>query len=112
MHAIALESANANKRPNRHNVGIQAPLLAFVHIQYGQCKYSAVICSNSVAMEKTLCRLWRLILSLSVFFYTAEAFWRMNCAVVQTSRVDPIVNPGALSQHVHSIVGGVSKSIS
>ncbi|KAJ9631628.1 hypothetical protein H2203_000027 [Taxawa tesnikishii (nom. ined.)] len=35
-----------------------------------------------------------------------DAFWRMNCDVVQTGRVDPIVNPGALAAHAHTIVGG------
>lgn len=39
----------------------------------------------------------------------ADAFWRMNCAVVQTGRIDPLVNPGAVSAHVHTIVGGSSK---
>ncbi|KAK4895020.1 hypothetical protein LTR27_006887 [Elasticomyces elasticus] len=35
-----------------------------------------------------------------------DAFWRMNCAVIQTGRVDPVVNPGAIAAHAHSIVGG------
>jgi hypothetical protein len=39
----------------------------------------------------------------------AEAFWRMNCAVIQTGRVDPLVNPGAVAAHAHTIVGGSSK---
>lgn len=38
-----------------------------------------------------------------------EAFWRINCAVIQTGRVDPLVNPNAVAAHVHSIVGGSSK---
>ncbi|KAK4996850.1 hypothetical protein LTR66_003637 [Elasticomyces elasticus] len=37
---------------------------------------------------------------------SVEAFWRMNCAVVHTGRVDPLVNPGALAAHAHTIVGG------
>ena len=40
----------------------------------------------------------------------ANAFWRMNCAVIQTGRVDPIVNPGTYAAHGHTIVGGSSKS--
>lgn len=44
------------------------------------------------------------------WFGEAEAFWRMNCAVIQTGRVDPIVNPGDVAQHCHTIVGGSSGS--
>ncbi|TKA70234.1 hypothetical protein B0A55_06883 [Friedmanniomyces simplex] len=40
------------------------------------------------------------------FLHGAYAFWRMNCAVIQTGRVDPVVNPGAVAAHAHSIVGG------
>ncbi|KAF7562325.1 hypothetical protein G7046_g1816 [Stylonectria norvegica] len=37
---------------------------------------------------------------------TAHAFWRMECpGRVGLARLDPIVNPGALSKHVHSIHG-------
>ncbi|GAB7342552.1 hypothetical protein MBLNU457_g0730t1 [Dothideomycetes sp. NU457] len=35
-----------------------------------------------------------------------NAFWRMNCGVIQTGRVDPLVNPGAIAAHAHTIVGG------
>lgn len=38
-----------------------------------------------------------------------NAFWRMNCGVIQTGRVDPLVNPGAIAAHAHTIVGGSSK---
>jgi hypothetical protein len=38
-----------------------------------------------------------------------EAFWRMNCAVIQTGRVDPLVNPGTVAAHAHTIVGGSSE---
>ncbi|KAK1081015.1 hypothetical protein LTR33_005045 [Friedmanniomyces endolithicus] len=41
-----------------------------------------------------------------LFLHGADAFWRMNCAVVQTGRVDPLVNPGTVAAHAHSIVGG------
>ncbi len=43
-----------------------------------------------------------------LFLHGADAFWRMNCAVVQTGRVDPLVNPGTVAAHAHSIVGGSS----
>jgi hypothetical protein len=45
----------------------------------------------------------------AVFLGGVDAFWRMNCAVIQTGRVDPLVNPGALAAHAHTIVGGSSK---
>ncbi|KAG9688704.1 WSC-domain-containing protein, partial [Aureobasidium melanogenum] len=35
-----------------------------------------------------------------------DAFFRINCAKVQVGRIDPIVNPGALAAHCHTIVGG------
>jgi hypothetical protein len=38
-------------------------------------------------------------------------FWRMNCGKIQTGRIDPIVNPGAISSHVHNVVGGYSKQL-
>ena len=39
-----------------------------------------------------------------------DGFWRMNCAIIQTGRVDPLVNPNAVSAHVHTIVGASSES--
>ena len=44
-----------------------------------------------------------------LFLEGVNAFWRMNCAVIQTGRVDPLVNPGAVAAHAHSIVGGSSE---
>jgi hypothetical protein len=38
-----------------------------------------------------------------------DAFFRINCAKVQVGRIDPIVNPGALAAHCHTIVGGSSE---
>jgi hypothetical protein len=38
-----------------------------------------------------------------------DAFFRVNCAKIQVGRIDPIVNPGALAAHCHSIVGGSSE---
>ncbi|KAL1302581.1 hypothetical protein AAFC00_002959 [Neodothiora populina] len=37
--------------------------------------------------------------------HTVHAFFRINCYVVQTGRIDPIINPGAISAHAHTIVG-------
>lgn len=41
-----------------------------------------------------------------------NAFFRLNCAKVQVGRIDPIVNPGALAAHCHTIVGGSSELLS
>ncbi|KAK5135954.1 hypothetical protein LTR08_004412 [Meristemomyces frigidus] len=40
------------------------------------------------------------------FLTGVNAFWRMNCAIINTGRIDPLVNPGAVSAHTHTIVGG------
>jgi len=42
---------------------------------------------------------------------TTHAFWRMSCGVIQTGRVDPIVNPGALAAHAHTIVGAFNVGV-
>lgn len=40
----------------------------------------------------------------------AHAFWRMECpGRVGLARLDPIVNPGSLSKHVHAIHGSSGK---
>ena len=45
--------------------------------------------------------------SLAAFAAPAQAFWRMPCpGRLMTERVDPIVNPGTMSGHVHTIAGG------
>lgn len=38
--------------------------------------------------------------------YQVNAFWRMGCSIILNGRIDPIVNPGKLSTHSHTIVGG------
>lgn len=35
-------------------------------------------------------------------------FFRINCGVVQTGRIDPLVSPNLVAAHVHTIVGGSS----
>ncbi|KAF4551144.1 Hypothetical protein D9617_14g076000 [Elsinoe fawcettii] len=46
-------------------------------------------------------------ISLAALAAPADAFWRMQCpGRIMTSRMDPIVNPGAISGHVHTISGG------
>lgn len=40
----------------------------------------------------------------------AHAFWRMECPQrVGLARLDPIVNPGSVSMHAHSIHGSSGK---
>lgn len=37
----------------------------------------------------------------------ASAFWRLQCeGILGVGRLDPIINPGDISGHVHTIKGG------
>lgn len=41
----------------------------------------------------------------------ANAFWRLPCrGRTGVARLDPIVDPGEVSSHVHAVHGGGSKS--
>lgn len=47
---------------------------------------------------------------LFVYFYTVSAFWRLPCPhQIGLARVDPLLAPGAISAHAHTIHGGNSK---
>jgi hypothetical protein len=50
-------------------------------------------------------------LALAALVGDAIAFWRMNCANIMIGRLDPIVNPGAVSAHVHTVQGSSSTYI-
>ncbi|KAB5563100.1 hypothetical protein GE09DRAFT_1056820 [Coniochaeta sp. 2T2.1] len=53
------------------------------------------------------------IAAAATFAGSAHAFWRMECkGRVGIARLDPIVNPGTVAQHVHAIHGsnGLSES--
>lgn len=39
-----------------------------------------------------------------------SAYWREACSVAQMARLDPILNPGTISGHVHKFAGGISTS--
>ncbi|KAF2721327.1 WSC-domain-containing protein, partial [Polychaeton citri CBS 116435] len=39
------------------------------------------------------------------------AFWRMNCAKIQIGRVDPVISPGQVSGHVHTLVGAANVGV-
>lgn len=47
-----------------------------------------------------------MMLLLEIHLDQVDAFWRMGCATMLNGRIDPIVNPGRLSSHSHTIVGG------
>ncbi|KAF4975873.1 hypothetical protein FZEAL_7396 [Fusarium zealandicum] len=36
---------------------------------------------------------------------SVEAFWRLSCSIIQTGRVDPIINPGKVAGHLHKVSG-------
>ncbi|KAF2434894.1 WSC-domain-containing protein [Tothia fuscella] len=42
----------------------------------------------------------------------ANAFWRMNCANIMFGRIDPIVNPGGIASHAHTVQGGSNFGVS
>jgi hypothetical protein len=44
---------------------------------------------------------------LALLVAPAQAFWRLPCkSPIVVERADPIVEPGAVSNHVHTIMGG------
>lgn len=47
-----------------------------------------------------------MVLLLELQQHQVKAFWRMGCSTIINGRIDPIVNPGTLSFHSHTIVGG------
>ncbi|KAF9558829.1 hypothetical protein CPC08DRAFT_538623 [Agrocybe pediades] len=47
------------------------------------------------------------IAAASALFPTANAYWLMGAKnFITTERIDPVVNPGEVSGHTHSVVGG------
>lgn len=52
----------------------------------------------------------KLTLAIGVLATGTQAFWRMNCDFIEIGRIDPIINPGGLAAHAHTIVGGSSAS--
>lgn len=45
------------------------------------------------------------LLQGSLILHGVDAFWRMNCGTIQLGRIDPIINPGSVSGHVHILAG-------
>ena len=52
-----------------------------------------------------------LLLGLIALIGQSLAFWRMGCSKLTLGRVDPIVSPGQVSAHVHTVVGSSSESL-
>jgi hypothetical protein len=46
-----------------------------------------------------------LVLVLTVGLTYVEAYWRMQCGIIQTGRIDPILSFGQVSSHVHKLSG-------
>ncbi|KPI42389.1 putative fungistatic metabolite [Cyphellophora attinorum] len=46
-----------------------------------------------------------LTLVLAALVHQTEAFWRLSCGRIQTGRIDPIINPGAIAGHAHIVSG-------
>jgi len=49
------------------------------------------------------------VVALVALFGDVNAYWRMNCSPLMDARIDPIVSPGKVPGHVHSIVGSASE---
>lgn len=48
-----------------------------------------------------------LVIGFAALVAPSEAFWRMSCpSRIVRERADPIVNPGAVAGHLHTISGG------
>ncbi|KAI7498899.1 WSC-domain-containing protein [Hortaea werneckii] len=43
-----------------------------------------------------------------LFVATVDAFFRIDCGVIQTGRVDSVVNPGSYAEHAHTLVGSAN----
>ena len=49
------------------------------------------------------------LLVLGVLAQNAAAYFRMSCSRMRIGRIDPVVNFGKVSPHVHKISGASSK---
>lgn len=48
------------------------------------------------------------LVAVATLFGDVEAYFRINCGRLMESRTDPIVSPGKVSSHLHTLVGGSS----
>jgi hypothetical protein len=51
-------------------------------------------------------RVSTLIAAASIAVAPTTAFFILSHPILQVTRLDPIVTPGAVSSHVHTIIGG------
>lgn len=49
------------------------------------------------------------IVTVATLLRFSNAFWRMPCLEMALGRMDPIISPGIVSSHVHTVVGADSK---
>lgn len=57
--------------------------------------------------------LYEIAFGLALLTGQADAFWRMECRGRSAlARIDPLVNPGADANHLHTVAGGSGKCIS
>ncbi|KAF7562350.1 hypothetical protein G7046_g1797 [Stylonectria norvegica] len=54
----------------------------------------------------------RALLGLLLIAASTDAYWRMSCSLIQTGRVDPIINPGHVAGHVHKVSGASNFGVS
>ncbi|KAL3419704.1 WSC domain-containing protein [Phlyctema vagabunda] len=52
-----------------------------------------------------------ILVAVALWSAVIEGYWRMSCSVIQTGRVDPVVNYNAPSSHVHKISGAANINI-
>jgi len=48
------------------------------------------------------------LVALAAFVGDANAFFRINCGRILDGRIDPIISPGKVSGHLHTLVGSAS----
>lgn len=49
-----------------------------------------------------------LFLLITALIGVCQGYFRMNCGIVQTGRLDPVVSPGKINGHVHKVSGASS----
>ncbi|KAI0757924.1 hypothetical protein C8Q74DRAFT_1373001 [Fomes fomentarius] len=50
--------------------------------------------------------MWSALFALAVAATKANALLRFPCAQLTVMRSDPLINPGAVGQHLHQVIGG------
>ena len=61
---------------------------------------------EGLVLQRSLKMKGNSLFAMAAAFGAADAFWRMEChGRVGLGRIDPLVNPGEVAQHVHAIHG-------